>query len=136
MRQVVLTVLLQAWLGFYNSQRRVKWSKPELVQQANRYAQATLHTTRMHMHTCMYTYSAGAHCCCLADHRPARAACPREEDDRQDGAQGGAWAAIRYSQLLSCSAAGSTHKEECSRPGGMQGLSAVVSHVRHLEMQL
>lgn len=29
----------QAWLGFYNSQRRVKWSKAELVQQANRYAQ-------------------------------------------------------------------------------------------------
>jgi len=29
----------QAWLGFYNSQRRVRWSKPELVQQANRYAE-------------------------------------------------------------------------------------------------
>ena len=29
----------QAWLGFYNSQRQVRWGKPELVQQANRYAQ-------------------------------------------------------------------------------------------------
>jgi len=29
----------QAWLGFYNSQKRIRWSKPELVQQANNYAQ-------------------------------------------------------------------------------------------------
>lgn len=29
----------QAWLGFYNSQKRLKWSKTELVQRANRYAE-------------------------------------------------------------------------------------------------
>ena len=28
----------QAWLGFYNSQRRLKWSKPELVSWANEWA--------------------------------------------------------------------------------------------------
>jgi len=28
----------QAWLGFYNSQRRIAWDKPELVQQANYFA--------------------------------------------------------------------------------------------------
>ena len=28
----------QAWLGFYNSVRELKWSKPELVANANRYA--------------------------------------------------------------------------------------------------
>lgn len=32
----------QAWLGYYNSQRRLRWSKPELVQQANLYAQVGL----------------------------------------------------------------------------------------------
>lgn len=27
-----------AWLGFYNSAKGMGWSKPELVQQANRFA--------------------------------------------------------------------------------------------------
>jgi len=32
----------QAWLGYYNSQGRIRWSKTELVQQANKYAQVGL----------------------------------------------------------------------------------------------
>lgn len=33
-----------AWLGFYNSAKGMGWSKPELVQQANRFAGGPAHS--------------------------------------------------------------------------------------------
>ena len=33
-----------AWLGFYNSAKGMGWSKPELVQQANRFAGGQAHS--------------------------------------------------------------------------------------------